>query len=331
MAAARPQHRLTVVLPPGVNLATPGAALVEPPVRFAGRHLLMPASIRRLRADAWYGPAGLMPLAPLGIPSVLAIHDLAIYINRGWFPARQPFSTRLVVPLSIRRARRLLAVSASTARDLARRFPHSEPRIEVVPEAAGTQFRPLPAASTEAVASRLGLPAGYILFVGTVEPRKNLDTLLDALERVPEAPPLVVAGGWGWGFEATRDRLARMGGRVRVLGSVAPGDLPALYSRALCLAHPAWYEGFGLTPLEAMACGTPVVSSNAASLPEVVGDAALLCDPGSAEQWRAALSRLVADGDLRAELSAQGPVRAGRFSWGRAAEATWRAVEALTG
>jgi glycosyltransferase involved in cell wall biosynthesis len=137
----------------------------------------------------------------------------------------------------------------------------------------------------------------------------------------------VVAGGWGWRYGDERQALERSAGRVRLLGPVDPEDLPALYSLASCLAHPAWYEGFGLTPLEAMACGTPVVASSATSLPEVVGDAALLVDPGDVEGWTEALARVLGDPDVAADLRGRGLRRAAEFTWRRAAEATWEVVD----
>jgi glycosyltransferase involved in cell wall biosynthesis len=162
--------------------------------------------------------------------------------------------------------------------------------------------------------------------VSTIEPRKNLPTLLDAWSRMRDRPPLVVAGGWGWRCEPIRERIEREGEAVLVLGATAPADLPILYNLATALAHPAWYEGFGLTPLEAMACGTPVVVSSASSLPEVVGEAGLLVDPADVEGWTAALERVWSDADLRADLRARGLQRASELTWNRAAALTWRVL-----
>jgi glycosyltransferase involved in cell wall biosynthesis len=178
---------------------------------------------------------------------------------------------------------------------------------------------------------RLRLPERFVLFVGTIEPRKNLATLLDAWAELPRRPALVIAGGWGWRHQDVSDRLERLGEGVQVLNSVAGGDLPALYNLAACLAHPAWYEGFGFTPLEAMACGTPVVSSDSSSLPEVVGEAGLLVPPGDVEGWRAALERVLGDPELASRLRRQGQLRAAEFSWERSAESTWRAIEQAAG
>jgi len=328
LIAERPDSRLSVYTAADPPFQHPGIAFHRPPAaRLIGRHVLWPLRLRRSGADLFFGPAGQLPLGGAGMPAVVTAHDMAIYRNAGWFPSGQAMSVRLVVPRSMRRARAIVAVSACTARDVAELFGVGEERLVVVPEGVASWFRPLPAAGVEAVGRRLGLPSRFVLFVSTIEPRKNLPTLLDAWGRMRDRPPLVVAGGWGWRCEAERERLGRMGPDVRVLGPVAPGDLPALYNLATCLAHPAWYEGFGLTPLEAMACGLPVVASNASSLPEVVGDAGVLVPPSDVEGWTAALDRVCGDATLAATLSARGLARAAEFTWSRAAQATWRVFD----
>ncbi len=263
----------------------------------------------------------------MGAPAVVTVHDLAIYRHPEWFPGRQPLSKGLVVPRSVARAERIICVSDNTARDVEAIFNADPARLEVVHSGVSARFRPLEAERTAEVRRRLALPDRYILFVSTVEPRKNLETLLDAWVQLADRPPLVVAGGFGWRFEAVAEKMRRLeAAGLRHLGSVAPDDLPALYNLALCLAHPAWYEGFGLTPLEAMACATPVVSSNASSLPEVTGDAALLVDPADVDGWRAALERVTGDAALRNHLARRGVLRAAEFTWERCADRTWRVL-----
>jgi glycosyltransferase involved in cell wall biosynthesis len=332
LATARPQHHLTMYLR-GAQGLKPDAANVVcheiPGPRLLGRHLRWPRSLRRRRYDAYFGPAGLMPLGSVGCPAVITVHDVAIFRHPEWFPPRQPLATRLVVPRSIARAAAIVADSQSTANDLVELFGVHEEKIVVVPMAVSSRYRPLPRADLEAERRLLGVPERFVLFVSTIEPRKNLETLLDAWAQLPARPPLVVAGGWGWRFEGVRDRIERLGPGVRVLGAVEPARLPALYNLATCLAHPAWYEGFGLTPLEAMACGTPVVCSDTTSLPEVVGDAALLAPPGSVEAWRRSLERVLADVDLRADLRRNGLLRAAQFTWKRTADLTWEVIEAV--
>jgi glycosyltransferase involved in cell wall biosynthesis len=304
----------------------PGHRAIPGP-RFAGRHLLWPGRIRRLAPDLFFGPMGQLPLGGIGCPSVLTIHDLAIYIRPEWFPPGQPLSTRLVVPRSIERATSLIAVSRNTARDLASLFDRRLEEITVIHEGVSPAFQPLPAEQLPALRRRFQLPERFILFVGSIEPRKNLPTLLDAWAALPDRPELVIAGGWGWRYEPIRERIERMGTGVRLLGPIEPADLPGLYNVATALAHPAHYEGFGLTPLESMACGTPVVCSNAASLPEVVGDAALLVDPTDVEGWTAALDRVLHDPGVASDLRRKGIVRAAEFTWEKAGARTWRVLE----
>ena len=313
MRIERPRDRLSVVEPRS-----------GPPL--LARHLGFPARVRKLRPDLYWSPAGLIPLGRLGVASAITVHDLAIYRNPDWFPRGQWLSTKVVVPRSLRRAGAVIAVSRSTARDLEELFGVGGRRVSVVHHGVGREFHPRPAVEARL---RLGLPERFILFVGTIEPRKNLETLLEAWALTRDRLPLVVAGGWGWRFEEVRARLERLGAGVRLIGPVAPADLPDLYSAATCLAHPAWYEGFGLTPLEAMACGTPVVCSDSSSLPEVVGDAALTVDPGDALGLAASLERVCGDTDLHLDLRRRGLVRAAEFSWSRSAAMTWQVLEAL--
>jgi glycosyltransferase involved in cell wall biosynthesis len=298
-----------------------------PRTRVIGRHLQWPAMIRSLGPDVYFGPAGAMPLGDVGCPSVITIHDLAIYRNRRWFPGGQSLSTRFVVPRSVLRADIVVAVSEYTARDIVEVFGIDRGRIQVVPHGVSARFRPMSAEERADARARLKLPDRFILFVGTVEPRKNLDTLLDAWVLMRDRPDLVIVGSWGWRYEPIRDKMARLGPRLHHLDGVDPDELPAIYNLARALAHPAWYEGFGLPPLEAMACGTPVVVSDRSSLPEVVADAGVVVPPDDPEAWRKALEQVVGDTDLAAGLRHRGILRAAQFSWERAGHLTWRAID----
>jgi glycosyltransferase involved in cell wall biosynthesis len=329
LAAERPDSRFTVYTDARPALDDPAFAFERPPAaRLVGRHLLWPARLRRLGAQLYFGPAGQLPLGDVGLPAVLTAHDMAIYRHPEWFPGGQALSTRLVVPRSMRRADVIVAVSASTARDVAELFGVEERRLEVVPEGVSGRFQQLPRERLEDLRRRLDLPPRFVLFVGTIEPRKNLPTLLDAWNRMRDRLPLVVAGTWGWRCEDVRDRLERLAPEgVRALGAIAGEDLPGLYNLAACLAHPAWYEGFGLTPLEAMACGAPVVASAVSSLPEVVGDAGLLVDPADVEGWTTALERVCGDAEEAETLRRRGLERAAEFTWARAAQRTWSVID----
>jgi glycosyltransferase involved in cell wall biosynthesis len=331
MAVERPDSRLMVYGPPGGFAYVPDASYrLLPKTRFIGRHFQWPAAIRRLKPDAYFGPAGAMPLGRLSCPSVITIHDLAIYQNPNWFP-RQPLSTALVVPRSVVRADRVIAVSESTAQDVVKVFGVNRKRIDVVPHGISPKFRPMTSEELADARLRLKLPERFILFVGTVEPRKNLPTLLEAWAMMRDRPDLVVVGAWGWLYEDVQEQMERLGPSLHHLQGLDPDELPAVYNLARVLAHPAWYEGFGLPPLEAMACGTPVIVSDRSSLPEVVGDAGMVVPAGDVEAWRKTLERVLDDTDLAADLRHRGILRAAQFSWERAGRLTWRAIDDAMG
>jgi glycosyltransferase involved in cell wall biosynthesis len=330
MSVDRPDCRFTVYLPPDASAPSPSPAIGYRPLPstpFIGRHLQWPARIRRLRPDAYFGPVGALPLGNVGCPTVITVHDLAIYRNPGWFPGRQPLSTRLVIPRSLARADVIVAVSQNTADDIEDLFGVPASQISVVPHGISHVFRPMDREDLDLARARLQLPERFILFVGTIEPRKNLATLLEAWAMLSDRPDLVIVGAWGWLYEPIKERIGRLGPRVHHIQGLDPAELPAVYNLARVLAHPAWYEGFGFPPLEAMACGTPVVVSDRASLPELVGDAALIAPADDPEAWRKALEKVVGDSDLAADLKRRGILRAAQFSWSRSAELTWRAID----
>jgi glycosyltransferase involved in cell wall biosynthesis len=252
--------------------------------------------------------------------TVVTVHDLSYltvpqYADPG---LRQYLAT--AVPRSLRRAAHVVAVSEATRRDIIAHLGLPPGRVTTVYNGVDPRFRPLDPAARAATRARLGLPERFILTVGTIEPRKNHVGLLRAFVRLAAAQPdlsLLIGGRRGWLDGPIFEEAARLGlgERVRFLGAVPDADLPALLGAASVFAFPSWYEGFGLPPLEAMACGTPVVTSNASSLPEVVGEAGLLVDPGDDAALAAALGRALTDEALRADLARRGPDRAARFTW----------------
>ena len=260
---------------------------------------------------------------------VLTVYDLTFLTH----PQFHTLTNRLHCLRGLARAisagARLIAISRHTRQDLVRLLALDEAAIPVVYLAAEPRFAPPPAAEVRAgLAQRFGLTEPYVLSLGTVEPRKNLTTLMAAFERLPDqlrdTHLLVVAGAEGWLAADHRSLAAAagVGDRVRWLGAVADADLPLLYAGAAAFAYPSLYEGFGLPPLEAMACGAPVVASNSSSLPEVVGEAAVLVDPTSVESVRDGLASVLADEALRRSLRAAGLARAAEFSWERTARET---------
>ena len=267
-------------------------------------------------------------------PVVLTVHDLIGMLFPKNLPPVSRFYWSRWLPLSVHWADRVVTDSEHTRRDIVRLLGVPAERIAVIPLGVDAAFRRVTDAEALAtVRERYELPVAFILYVGTLEPRKGLDTLVDAYAALADTLPhdLVIAGKRGWYTEALFTQVRHLGleHRVRFTDYVADADLPALYSRATAFAFPSRYEGFGLPPLEAMACGTPVVSSDAASLPEAVGDAGLLVPPDDPIALAVALRRLLEHADLRARLSAAGLVQAQRFTWEETARKTLAVYQEL--
>jgi len=234
---------------------------------------------------------------------------------------------RAAMPLYCQRATAIVAVSRATRDDLVGFYGLDPAKITVIPEAAAPRFCPQPPERVETVRRQYGLPGRYVLAVGTLEPRKNLGRLVDAcgpLLARDLIDGLVLAGGKGWLCKEFFRHLAETPWRDRVVlpGFVPDGDLPAVYAGATVTAQPSLYEGVGLPPLEAMACGSPVCVSRASSLPEIVGDAGRYFDPLNVEEMTAALRDVLRDEALRQDMRRRGLARAACFSWRRTAEET---------
>ena len=267
----------------------------------------------------------LLPLR--GVPTVLTVHDLIFRRYPAHHKRLNRWYLNATMPLFCRRADHLIAVSEQSKRDIVEAYSVAPEKITVIYEAADPRFCPQPANTAAAVRTRYGLPDRYLLFVGTIEPRKNLARVLAAFERLHAkrlTDALVIVGKRGWLYD---DFFARLEGSPAKQAVIFPGfvpdtDLPAVYAAAQAFAFPSEFEGFGLPVLEAMACGTPVVCSNTSSLPEVAGDAALLVDPLEVDALTDALGRVLRDPALAADLRARGLAQAARFSWARAAEET---------
>jgi alpha-1,3-rhamnosyl/mannosyltransferase len=262
---------------------------------------------------------------------VVTIHDLTLMLFPEWHPRARVSSMASEIARSLEIADHVLADSASTRDDIAKHFSIRSERISVVPLAADESFKPLPSAEVQRVLADWGLvPDGYLLFMGTIEPRKNLLRLLQAAELAGNrAGPLVLAGADGWGSDevARRIQSLRRAGRLTYLGYVPDEARPALINGARGFVYPSLYEGFGLPVLEAMACGVPVLASNVSSLPEVVGSAGLMVDPADVDAIAQGMVRLWEDETLRRELSARGLRQAAGFSWERTAKQTLKAYD----
>jgi len=331
LPGADPGFRYTVFLGDRGYTGTTGLALSftrlpthRPAVRFLWEQAVQPWVVRRSGVDLLHGPALVGPLLG-GRPFVVTVHDMSYYYYPEAFRAANRSYLQLLGQRSVRRARRVIAVSQSTKDDLIKHYGLPAARVDVVYHGVDEAFRPLPAGEVAAFRARQSLPERFLLFVGTLEPRKNVVRLVEAYARLPQpCPPLMLVGGRGWYYEEVFRRVEELGlaDRVHLAGYVPAADLPYWYNAAEVLVYPSLYEGFGLPPLEAMACGTPVISSTASSLPEVVGDAGLLVDPSDVDALAAAMEQVLADAGLRERMRAAGLERAQRFTWHRAARQT---------
>jgi glycosyltransferase involved in cell wall biosynthesis len=256
------------------------------------------------------------------VPCVPIVYDLVPF--RGELhPPRGSLAERATLPLAVRRAAALVASSQSTRDELVARFPIAAGKVSIIYPAADDTFQPN-GSESEATLRRYGIEQPYVLFTGTLEPRKNLPRLIDAFAMLPDelrdSHRLVIVGLRGWETAEIDSALARLGQQVITPGFVPDADLVNLYRAATLFCYPSLHEGFGLPVLEAMQCGTPVLTSNVSSLPEVGGDAAAYVDPRDTDAMRQALERLLQDEDERARLAARGPQQASRFSWQRSAQ-----------
>jgi glycosyltransferase involved in cell wall biosynthesis len=283
------------------------------------QRLRLPLHVERLagRLDIVHAPDFVLP--PTRARTLLTVHDLTFLVRPECAEEGLRRYLSGAVPRALRRADMVLADSQATVDDLARLLHVGGPRVRLIYPGVDPRFRPLPAAEVEPVRARLGLPASFLLFVGTLEPRKNLPRLVEAFAQLGDPGlHLLIAGRRGWLYEDVFAAVERrgVGERVRFLDFVDDLDLPALYNLARAFVYPSLYEGFGLPALEALACGTPVVTAAVSSLPEVAGDAAVLVDPESAGSIAKGIALALAEPE---RLREAGPAQARRFSWQTAA------------
>jgi glycosyltransferase involved in cell wall biosynthesis len=304
--------------------------------RICWEQTVLPLALRRLGIEILHAPAYVAPLVA-GTRTVVTFHDLSYFLFPETFNRSNRAYLQTFSRLSARRADRLIAVSEATRKDLVRLLGVAPERVEVIPNGVDDRFRPVEDRTLlHPFRERRGLPERFILSLCTLEPRKNLPTLVRAYALAREqgvSEPLVIAGGVGWGDLAIRSLVDQLGldGQVLLPGFIPQDEQALWYNAATLFAYPSRYEGFGLPVLEAMACATPVVTSNRSALPEVVGDAGVTVDPDRAEELADAMVRLLRDDDWRAELRLRGPARAGRFSWDLAAQRTVEAYRQVTG
>jgi glycosyltransferase involved in cell wall biosynthesis len=323
----------TTALPSNVRVAYDRRALFQ----LAWMQLLAPRMLESIHADLAHFTNGIIPLAT-GVPTVVTIHDMSLTLYPQYHPLRRVVLNRPLVRLAARRASAIITVSHSAKRDIVGLYGLDPERVHVIHEAAAPSFRPVSDRETlEAVRRKYGLPDRFILYVGTIEPRKNLKRLLDAFASRRDTgdlrPALVCVGPYGWLSRGLKRRLAALGAdrAVRFTGYVPFADLPAIYSLCEMFVFPSLYEGFGLPVMEAMACGAPAIVGRNAALVEIAGGAAEVIDPLDTEMLGDAMVSLATDPERRRHIGQMGLERSRRFSWERAARQTLAVYRAAAG
>lgn len=306
-------------------------------------NFLLPRYLKKHCVDVYFSPAYVLPiLSNSGSSSrrsrrthfVVTIHDLVGFVHPETFTLKMRLWQRIFVSNAVRVADCLLVDSEATKLDLQKFFKVPDERVRIVHLSVDERFHIIrDQAILEQTRARYDLPSKFILYVGTLEPRKNVGRLATAYSLLPpilrEEYALVLAGGLGWYSGSIKSEIEelRLGDRIRLLGYVEQSALPALYNLATLFAYLSFYEGFGAPPLEAMACGTPVMCSDASALPEVVGDAGVLVDPHDVQSIAALLEGLLTDDAWRVNLAAAGLARADAFKAHQKAEEVLRVFE----
>lgn len=285
--------------------------------RHAWEQLVLPSRLKAAKVDVLFNPTLTGPVFE-SRPQIIMIHDVSFLPSFGWHRRLFSYYYSIVIPFLVRRGTTIITGSDFSRNEIISRLGAHPERVHVVPYGVSEAFSPVDASN---VKRKYGLPERYILFVGSIEPRKNLKTLLRAMDLVRKSGDcddlvLVLVGAAGKNFSSPEidDLVSHLGNGVRLLGYTDEAELPSLYSGALALAFPSLYEGFGLPALEAMACGTPTIASNTTSLPEVVGDTGILVDPLNVEELASAIKTMATRKDSE-NLSIRCQQRAAEFSW----------------
>ncbi len=297
----------------------------NPAIRIVWEQALQPFALAQARPDLLHGMAFSLPVL-WGGPSVVTIFDLSFLRYPERLSASRRLYLRVVTRTSAQRARRVIAISESGRQEIHALLGVPLDKIDVALPGVDPRFAPLPGDEVERFRQQAGLPERFILFVGTLEPRKNLNTLLRAYTRLPQRDKvkLVLAGAKGWQTGPLFALIEELNllRDIQLPGYISSEDLPMWYNAAQVFVYPSVYEGFGLPLVEAMACGTPVIASDTTSLPEAVGADGILVPPMKVDAWTEALGHLLDDADARTDLARRGPLHAQQFTWMETARQT---------
>ena len=286
----------------------------------------LPLYVTKARFDLFHGTNFEVPF--WNRRSVVTIHDLSALLHREKHRDSLARRARLRLPIVAKLARKIITPTESVKREVCEHLRVKANKVIAIPSAARQSFRPVPSEQTVETRKRLAIEDDFLLFVGTLEPRKNLLTLLKAFDQIVRQtslrPQLVITGGEGWLMDETFSFIKHsgIGDRLRLTGYLGDEELRALYSSCRIFVYPSLYEGFGLPPLEAMACGAPVIAGRVAALQEVLGSAARLVDPLNVEALAGSMVELIENDEARRRLASNGPKHAAKFSWAETARRT---------
>ena len=290
-------------------------------------HYAVARDVKKNDVDLFFAPGSFIipTLLPKNIKTIVTVHDLVAFLFPQGHNKKAVLIEKLFLRRAVKRADKILAVSENTKGDLLEKFNNLEGKIELIPCAASEIFKPVDKSKLLDFAKQTNLPKNFFLAVGTLEPRKNYLNLIKAFSLVEKQFPnfhLVIVGQKGWDYEEIFQEIKThyLQKKVHVLGYLSNTSLLNLYNLAKALVFPSFYEGFGLPPLEAMQSGCPVIASNCSSIPEVVGDCAILIDPESHTEIAGAMIKVIQNEKLREDLIQKGVSQAKKFSWGKSAE-----------
>lgn len=299
------------------------------PVRLGYELLFLPGELKTQNLDVFHGASNFLPPRRV-CPYVVTIHDLSYHVHPERCPPVRRQYWYAMTKRTVKAADLIITISENSRADIVKYFPHAEPKIRVIAEAAHNRFRKLEVSRPDSELGRLEQTLGgrpFVLYLGTLEPGKNVARTVRAFDAVAGRFPdhlLVLAGDKGWLYESVFEAIdgAEHRDRIHYVGHVSDTEAVHLFNFADLFVFPSLYEGFGLPPLEAMACGCPVITSNSSSIPEVVGDAAIQVNPESDQELAAAIARVLDNEELRREMAQAGLERATMFSWDKCATET---------